>query len=74
MEPEMTRKNSDPPAGVRLPNAIAKGPHADALSAIGDNLRAAAAEAYGLPIEALSLEIVLEPTRRIRRAARERLS
>jgi hypothetical protein len=69
----MATKRADARAHVRLPTAIANSPHAEAIKLLGDELRAAAAKASGLPVEGFTVKIELAPpARRRRRGARLR--
>jgi hypothetical protein len=57
----MATKRADAPIGVLLPTGIADSPFAGAVQSLGNELRAAAAKACGLPVEGFTLEIMLAP-------------
>ena len=57
----MATKSADALTEVFLPSGIADGPHAEAVQSLGNELRIAAAKAFGLPLQGFTVKIELAP-------------
>jgi hypothetical protein len=60
----MRTKDAEALMRVHLPGEIVKGPDAEAVFSLLNDLRDAAAKACKLPVEALAIEIMLTPKSR----------